>query len=54
MIIQLMHRLAEGHGQPSAELTRNITLQLTQLAEQQNLLRFGKQPRLKREPDNGQ
>ena len=54
-LIQLMHRLAQGHGQPSpAELTRNITLQLMHLAEQQKLLRFGKQPRLKREPDNGQ
>jgi hypothetical protein len=54
-LIQLMHRLAQGHWQPSpAELTRNITLQLMHLAEQQKLLRFGKQPRLKREPDNGQ
>lgn len=54
-LIQLMHRLAQGHGQPCQdELTRNITLQLMHLAEQQKLLRFGKQPRLKGEPDNGQ
>ena len=54
-LIQLMHRLAQDHGQPSQdELSRAITLQLMQLAEQQNLLRYGVQPRLKGEPDNGQ
>lgn len=54
-LIQLMHRLAQDHGQPSpAELTRTITLQLMHLAEQQNLLRYGVQPRLQGEPDNEQ
>ena len=54
-LIQLMQRLAQDHGQPSQdELTRAITLQLMHLAEQQNLLRYGVQPRLKGEPDNGQ
>ena len=54
-LIELMHRLAQDHGRPSRdELTRNITLQLMQLAEQQNLLRYGVQPRLKGEPDNRQ
>ena len=54
-LIRLMHRLAQDHGQPSQdELTRTITLQLMHLAEQQNLLRYGVQPRLKGEPDNGQ
>lgn len=54
-LIQLMHRLAQDHGKPSQdELTRTITLQLMHLAEQQNLLRYGVQPRLKGEPDNRQ
>ena len=54
-LIQLMHRLAQDHGQPSQdELTRAITLQLMHLAEQLNLLRYGVQLRLKGEPDNEQ
>ena len=54
-LIQLMHRLAQGHGQPSrAELTRSISVQLMQLAEQHNLLRYSIEPRLKGEPNNPQ
>ena len=54
-LIHLMHKLAKDCDQPSQEdLTRTITLQLMHLAEQQNLLRYNVQPRLKGEPSNPQ
>ena len=54
-LIHLMLTLAEDCGQPSQEdLTRTISLELMHLAEQQNLLRYGVQPRLKGEPNNPQ
>ena len=52
-LILLMHKLAQDCGQPSqVDLTQKISLQLMQLAEQQNLLRYSMQPRLKGEPNN--
>ena len=54
-LIQLIHQLAQDHSQPSPmELTQSITLQLIQLAETQNLLRYSLQPRMKGEPGNPQ
>jgi hypothetical protein len=53
--MELFHQLTQKweHAR-KANLTKRITLELMELAEQQGLLRYTVQPRLKGEPDNPQ
>ena len=54
-LIHLMHELAQDHGYPNpGQLTQAITLELMNVANAQNLLRYSLQPRLKGQPDNPQ
>ena len=54
-LMELFHQLTQKweHAR-KANLTKRITLELMELAEQQGLLRYTVQPRLKGEPDNPQ